>query len=206
MRRPIPSAFGKPTQEHDQVMRQPPGRLAGLLKGITVRTPPIVEDVAIRREMDLLRRHIASPTLDAAFCEECDRDVVPVIVRMAEGLGVRVDQGELDEITQDLIPVIMRLKYRFNFPRPWQVSAALGTPLLRFVSPSSQTPSYPSGHSIQAAVACTLLSERSPQDARSFDRLATSIGVPRLQLGVHFPMDVVEGLKIGREIGRRIAG
>lgn len=131
--------------------------------------------------------------------------MVPAICSVAAAHGVDADPDELREMLSDLIPVILRLKYHFNFPRPWQVSHAVGLPLRRIVSDSALTPSYPSGHAMQAATACSALATRFPHAARQLDNIAGAIGASRLQLGVHFPMDVRVGLKIGRQIGRRIA-
>lgn len=204
MRIPIPERFGDPTPEHLRVMRDTPTRFHGALSGISV-PPPIQDDATFRQEMKTLLRHVASPELDPEFCESVDQDMTPAIIQFARKNGAEASSEEIDDLIDDLKPVIMRLKYKFNTPRPWQVSPAIGMPLRRFVSESSQTPSYPSGHAIQAAAACTLLGERHPAAARDMDRLARTIGLSRLELGVHFPMDVFAGLKLGREIGRRIA-
>jgi hypothetical protein len=202
---PIPQKYGDPTQEHLRIMRAQPSRLRGVMKGITVPPPPSVDDPRVGEEMRVLLRHVASPALDPAFCEENDRDMAPTILRRASALGADVDPAEIADLISDLIPVIMRVKYEFNFPRPWQVAPAMGLSLRRLSTTSSSTPSYPSGHAIQAAAACSLIAERNSRCAREMDRLARMIGLTRLQLGVHFPMDILQGLKIGREIGRRIA-
>jgi len=204
MIKPIPTQFGDPTPEHLRLMNDIPSRFRGALSGISV-PPPSQDDETLRREMKTLLRHVASPELDPEFCESVDQDMTPAIMQFAQRNGVEAATDEIDDLMDDLKPVIMRLKYKFNTPRPWQVSPSLGTNLRRFVSLSSQTPSYPSGHAIQAAAACTLLGERHPSAARELDRFARSIGLSRLELGVHFPMDVFAGLKLGREIGRRIA-
>ncbi len=158
----------------------------------------------MRQELMQTREHVASPRLDPAFCEEVDEDMVPSICSIAASHGVHADPDEIYEVVDDLIPVILRLKYHFNFPRPWQVSSAIGAPLRRWDSPSALSPSYPSGHAIQAGTVCALLGKRFPHASRELDRIASAIGVTRLQLGVHFPMDIVVGLKAGRQIGHRM--
>lgn len=205
MKTPIPVHFGDPTPAHMQMMRVVPDRFGGgVLAGITVPPPPHADTGVLRRELQQTREHVATPALDPLFCEEVDADMVPAICSIAASHGVDVDPDEIASIVSDLIPVILRLKYRFNMPRPWQVASAVGSPLRRWDTPSSMTPSYPSGHAMQAGAACSLLSVRSPHAARELDRVAAAIGVSRLQLGVHFPMDVVAGLRAGRQIGRRI--
>jgi len=201
---PIPTRFGDPSPEHLKMMQVVPERFDGSLTGIIVPPPPPINFESMRTELATTMRHTADPQLDPVFCEQVDSDMVPPIVMLAREHGIDVDPEEIAGVISDLIPVILRLKYRFNTPRPWQVSSSLGASLRRLASPSSMTPSYPSGHAIQAATACTALGERFPHAARDLSALASAIGMSRLQLGVHFPVDVVVGLKIGKQIGRRI--
>jgi hypothetical protein len=182
-----------------------PRRIAGALKGISVEPPPPVDSEQARDELRRTMEHVASARIHPEFCEAVDQDLLSPILAALEKRGFQVDSGELSEISDDLIPLILRIKYRFNFPRPWQISSALGLPLRRFVSPSAETPSYPSGHAIQAGALCCLLGERHPEVARDLNRVATLIGMTRLQLGVHFPMDVLTGLRVGRAIGSRLS-
>lgn len=206
MKMPIPTRFGEPTPQHLQAMSEVPARYSGgVLEGVVVPPPPHPDSDETRRELMQTREHVSSPRLDPGFCERVDADMIPAICSIASAHGVNSDPDELSEIVSDLIPVILRLKYRFNFPRPWQVSAAVGAPLRRWDSPSALTPSYPSGHAMQAGAVCALLAARNPAAARQLDQIAAAIGVSRLQLGVHFPMDIVAGLRAGRQIGRRIA-
>jgi len=200
-----PLRFGDPTPQHIQTMRARMHRIPrSALAGITVSPPPSADSDQIRMELSQTREHTASPRFDPTFCEEVDMDMVPMICSIAGAHGVEVDPEELREIVSDLIPLIMRLKYHFNFPRPWQVSAAVGSPLIRWQSPSAETPSYPSGHAIQAGAACSYLAARNPRATRELDRAAAAVGLTRLQLGVHFPMDIVAGLRAGRQIGSKI--
>jgi membrane-associated phospholipid phosphatase len=149
--------------------------------------------------------HVAASQHDPEFCEAVDKDLLLPVLTLLEKKGIEEDGDELRALVVDLIPAIMRIKYRFNFPRPWQISRAVGLPLMRFASPSAETPSYPSGHALQAGAVCSLLAVRHPEISRELDRIATTIGLTRLQLGVHFPMDIVAGLRVGRHVGRRIA-
>ena len=205
MLRPIPTHFGDPSPAHISAMRSPPKRFQGVLKGVAVSPPPRPDSDIVRGELLTLMRSVRSPTLDPELCEELDHDFIHHIAAAARRAGAEVAEDELTETSDELIPVILKLKYHFNFPRPWQVAPAYGINLWRLDTPSALSPSYPSGHAIQAGALCSLIAERFPQTARAMDAASTDVGISRLQLGVHFPMDVVEGLRLGRTIGRRIA-
>jgi len=62
------------------------------------------------------------------------------------------------------------------------------------------TSSFPSGHTLAAFCAATLLAE-GPADAAAYLGLAAAVGVSRVQLGDHHPSDVVGGALAGTATG-----
>ncbi len=200
----VPTKFGDLTRDHRALMSDVPSRIARACRGVTVPGPMDPRSDAMRKELLATLRHIASPSLDEQTMCEIDQDMIPHIIAAAEESGCDYDEEEIRGIVADLVPAIMRMKYRFNMPRPWQVAPAYGLSLLRLQSDSAETPSYPSGHAIQAAVACGVLSARNPFAARALDQAAEEIGESRLALGLHFPIDVLVGLRVGRQIADNI--
>ena len=67
----------------------------------------------------------------------------------------------------------------------------LGTPLF---------PAYPSGTSNYSGAAGDVLGYLFPDDAKMWKERATEAGMSRLYGGVHWRIDVVEGLKMGRSV------
>jgi hypothetical protein len=186
------------------MMRVVPERFSGVLRGISVPAPPAPDSDALREELLQTMRHTQSPEVGDEFSRVIDRDMVPYICSVAECYGAEADPEELGELLRDLIPVIMRVKYAFNTPRPWQLAPAYGLSIRRLASPSAETPAYPSGHAIQAAAACGLVASRFPSASRPLTVAAERIGQSRLELGVHYPIDVLQGLRIGRQIAARM--
>nr|WP_319387397.1 phosphatase PAP2 family protein [uncultured Roseibium sp.] len=80
----------------------------------------------------------------------------------------------------------------YDYPRPFEISSAV-EPL----GDARPVASYPSGHSIRAVVYARLLAEVFPEKADELADLATRIGHGRVVAGVHYPMDVSEGQKLG---------
>lgn len=186
------------------MMRVVPERFAGVLKGLTVPAPPAADSEAMRGELLQTMRHTQSPEVGDEFSRAVDMDMVPYICSVADCYGAEADPEELGELLRDLVPVILRVKYAFNTPRPWQLAPAYGLSIRRLASPSAETPSYPSGHAIQAAAACGLVASRFPAVTRHMTRAAERIGQSRLELGVHYPIDVLQGLRVGRQIAVRM--
>jgi membrane-associated phospholipid phosphatase len=63
-----------------------------------------------------------------------------------------------------------------------------------------RTSSFPSGHTLAAFSAGTLLAENKAEGA-AFVAVATAVGVSRVHLGDHHPSDVVGGALIGTALG-----
>lgn len=112
-------------------------------------------------------------------------------------------------------------KYSWNIERPEQYIQKHIDPSWQPFHPTPNFPSYPSGHAVFGATACTILeavigtnytfTDKSHDNRSEFngeERTFTSIkemGVEnaysRLYMGVHYPEDCEAGLKLGYQIG-----
>jgi hypothetical protein len=104
-----------------------------------------------------------------------------------------VNKEELVEIKnnidEDVIPIIVKLKYHYQRLRPIQLSKILEVNLVPFETMTTNTPSYPSGHTIQSRIYAEVIGNKYPQFYKSLHDLATEIMWSRLYLGVHYPSD-----------------
>lgn len=99
-----------------------------------------------------------------------------------------VVDSAIDEVRADYDAV----KGVYDYPRPFEINSAV-EPL----GDARPVASYPSGHSIRAIVYARLLAEVFPEKSDELLDLATRIGHGRVVAGVHYPMDVSEGQKLG---------
>lgn len=115
-------------------------------------------------------------------------------------------------------------KYHYNLERPETFITKHFAPNWRPVNPSPPFPSYPSGHSMMGAAAAKALAmvfgdqceltDKSPETRKefrvkprhfhSFEEMAGENAISRILLGVHYRMDVEEGLRLGEMIGEEI--
>ncbi|MBM7865971.1 vanadium-dependent haloperoxidase [Heliomicrobium gestii] len=99
----------------------------------------------------------------------------------------------------DAFVVTWYYKYLWDVARPNQLDQKLVT----FIC-TPKFPSYPSGHSVVAGTAEVILSYFFPPESQRLQELAEEDSLSRLYGGVHFPADLSEGLRLGRQIGRII--
>lgn len=119
--------------------------------------------------------------------------------RFAPVLGAslfEVDGLELKLTIDDAIDQVRAdydaLKAVYDLPRPFQVNDEVHP-----VGDARPVASYPSGHAIRAAVYARLLSAVFPKHEDALLDLSRRIAFGRVIAGVHYPVDVVAGRKLG---------
>lgn len=129
-----------------------------------------------------------------------DEDVIGVFEAYLQTCGHKMNREYYEEVLKELIPIIMELKNEYNRERPQQTAKRLGVKLQFDNMPSSDCPSYPSGHSMQAFVTAGMLSEEFPDQKDALLQLAEMVAQSRIDRGVHFPTDIAFGRKLAFEL------
>lgn len=107
------------------------------------------------------------------------------------GLDRQEVYDTIKQIHDDVVPLIVKLKYHYQRVRPYQLSHILSMRLYPFESATSMTPSYPSGHSIQSKLYADVLGNKYPKFYKQLQALAADISESRLAMGLHYPSDVI---------------
>jgi len=186
---------------------RPPTRLesAIIAKGSSIfppipprhRIPPIA-DISMEnmyKELEAVERAIEGND-DLTISVMADEDVIAPFVVFLNSQGVEMDAQVRDTVEKYLdasIPIILKEKFRFRFPRPFKFKD-LDRP---YISTTGDTPSYPSGHSLQSRFAARMLSRFYPQYHNQLMEIGERIGWGRVQMGVHFPQDHYAGRRLG---------
>jgi membrane-associated phospholipid phosphatase len=104
----------------------------------------------------------------------------------------------MSELIKKSGSVILKLKYHYNRPRPFQWAKENNVELNGVDLESSQSPSFPSGHAGQAVITALVLSELYPELEEKLKDLAQEISYSRNMAKVHYPSDT----KVGKEVAR----
>ena len=94
------------------------------------------------------------------------------------------------ELHKDIVPLLVKLKYKYNRARPQQVAYYRNVRLFPFRSKSADSPSYPSGHCFQSRIYAEVLGNTYPKYYKALSDLATDISLSRQYIGVHYPSDI----------------
>jgi len=106
----------------------------------------------------------------------------------------------IDDIDKDISPLIIKLKYFYQRPRPYQLANYYKLKLFPINTKSGHSPSYPSGHTTQAYVILTILGNLLPEFYQKSKKMIDDVAYSRCYMGVHYQTDNDFAFKIGKEI------
>lgn len=158
--------------------------------------PEVAEDL-----MKIVQEIKKQTPEDAVFIDKADKNKEELFVEMLREKGVEVKEETLKNVTYYLDPITFRLKYLFNYPRPYQVAFLRDIPMYPSKSTDACSPSYPSGHSIDSLCLGVVLSKKYPEHQEAIMKLAYRISMSRYISGIHFSFDKSFGEQIGLYIG-----
>lgn len=115
-----------------------------------------------------------------------------------EEAGYKWDGAYFKQLIDEAASITIRLKYKWNRPRPFQLGPILGIDVCKEQSSTAKTPSFPSGHSAQSRLVALVLADRHPELKKKLIKIADEISLSRLVGGHHFPSDIKYGEFLGQ--------
>lgn len=118
-----------------------------------------------------------------------DQDLILLFKKYAkEKIGQEMDDL-IDDCIKDIKPILTKVKFKFQRPRPYQLAEYYKIRLFPYCSRATLTPSYPSGHTFQAVVLTELIGNKYPEHYEYLSNLTQDIATSRVFLGLHYPTD-----------------
>ena len=159
------------------------------IKPFKKKKPPVDSGYTTRTEINELKKI----PLKKDFVKKYD-DIEAAFAKTAKEQGVKdYDKKIAARLIKDSAPVILELKKYHDRPRPYE----LDKKLTAFKMKSMETPSYPSGHSVQGFLIGNYLSDKYPKSRKGFMATAKNISYSRRVARAHYKSDS----KVGEEIG-----
>ncbi len=127
-----------------------------------------------------------------------DDDYLQWFKKCIEKAGLEYDEVYFRNLIKDVGSISIRLKYKFNRPRPFQLGPVLGIDVTKYQSDSAKTPAFPSGHTMGSTLVACILSKKYPELKDKLMKLADKVSLSRVVGGHHYKSDIDYGKQIGK--------
>ena len=187
-----PEEWGTPTKHHTDVLHRKYKVLVEEPKAYLdeLSSPPDNET-----EIKTIKQYQKDASRVDKEIREQDKDLVKPFLDYLKENDLSIDEDYIEAVAQDVNKIVHHVKFKFNRPRPAQVSDIEPTP-----NKAGYSPAYPSGHATQSTVLAGILSKIYPEHADDFNNIASKIGLNRLRAGLHYPSDHRAGQALGMKI------
>ena len=186
----------KPSKKHEKRMEKDLGIFDGFpIKDFMKNKPPKNSSEEAMDELILID---SLPVIDK-FVKSTDH-IFNHFKEYFKKNKLELPEKELKDILKHTSPIILKLKYHYNRPRPQQLAHEKGLDFHQQPLESARTPSYPSGHSTQGRLLAHILSDKYPKHETEIKKLGNEIGTGRLVAKVHYPSDDVFGKELGDKL------
>lgn len=118
--------------------------------------------------------------------------------KVVEDAGLEYDKTYFKRLIKEAASITIRLKYKFNRPRPFQLGPVLGIDVTKYQSSTAKTPSFPSGHTTQAVLVACVLGKKYPELKEKLMKVADKVSLSRVVGGHHYPSDIEYGNQLGK--------
>ena len=144
-------------------------------------------------EIDKVIQVMKEKKLSPSRIKECDLNLRDMLMRI-----VGENKKDYEEFIKDIDAYTMQEKMRYRRARPFQFSDKID----KYKTTTVATPSFPSGHSMEAYALATVLAHKHPKKKKELMETADDNSHSRIQMGVHYPSDAKAGKQIGELLGR----
>ncbi|WP_136659087.1 phosphatase PAP2 family protein [Nitratireductor sp. XY-223] len=165
--------------------------------------PPARDSAEFKTQMDIVLWLQKTRTPEQVAFAEQPLDLerfAPIISASLVEVDGRLLKETLDGVIDEVRMDYDAVKGVFDEPRPFQVDERVQP-----VGDARPVAAYPSGHAIRATVYGTLLSGIFPEHEAEIMDLAQQVGYGRVVAGVHYPVDVTAGQKLGAAYAEVVA-
>lgn len=158
---------------------------------------PLENSNSFEEDLDEVRRCVKNPSLSKKFLDKSHFKSEDLFKKLLKDEDI--DWKKLDKILEEFDGVIVRLKFKYNRPRPYIFFKERKEDI---ETKESGSPSFPSGHAAFSYFVSDYLSEILPNKRRELEKLASLICQSRIDNGVHFPSDISAGRFVGEQAAK----
>lgn len=142
-----------------------------------------------KKELPKVLETMKNKPVDKKLINDLDKNNLKMMLDV-----VGENKKDYEEFIRDVDIYTMKLKMKYGRKRPYEISE------IKSVTDTDDSPSFPSGHAIEAHALEKVLSAKFPDKADELESMANKISLSRVQMGNHFPSDIIVGKKVGHLI------
>ena len=142
-----------------------------------------------KKELPKVLETMKNKPVDKKLINDLDKNNLKMMLDV-----VGENKKDYEEFIRDVDIYTMKLKMKYGRKRPYEISK------IESVTDTDDSPSFPSGHAIEAHALEKVLSAKFPDKADELESMANKISLSRVQMGNHFPSDIIVGKKVGHLI------
>ena len=176
-----------------------------LISEVSIPHKPFPENASrkTRNELQWLLNY-NNGVIDKQVSKDGD-DVKKVFEKYCKDNNLKYDKEYYSKILKESQRIILKLKYHYNRPRPYQIAEYYGISDFKIHNlDSAKTPSYPSGHTTQAHLIAELLGKEHSGHYTQLKQLADFVSESRLMARAHYPSDCRFGKEVAQVIATRV--
>tara|TARA_R100001163_G_C4968012_1_gene129099 strand:+ start:162 stop:689 length:528 start_codon:yes stop_codon:yes gene_type:complete len=159
------------------------------IKPFKKKKPPSDGSYTTHTELNELRKI----PLNKSFVKKFD-DIESAFAKTAKDNNIKdYDKKIAADFIKKSAPIILDLKKYHNRKRPYELDKKLKAVVLK----SMQTPSYPSGHSVQGTGIAKMLADKYPKAKSAFLQTGKNISYSRRVAHAHYLSDSKDGDQLG---------
>lgn len=197
-------AYGNPNQNHVSWLNRE-SYLDTLFAEITHFTFPKNSSEATKEELNYLITRIKETQVDKEkqkLYQTFDIYLDEYYIKFLSQYDIPREkvQPVIESIHDDIKPLIVKLKYFFQRPRPFQLAYYYKLKLMSFMTLGADSPSFPSGHAIESKVLSEVLGNMFPQLYAPLSKIADEVCDSRIGLGIHYQSDIDVGIYVAEKI------
>ena len=166
---------------------------------LTITPPPANDSNETRTELFKLLAY-NDGVIDRKMVKEFD-DMREPYMELVNKYNLDVTKDDLQQIIDEGAKFTLKIKYKFNRPRPYQIAEHYGIEdFKRHKLDTAKTPSYPSGHALQGRLIGLILTDKDPEHQNEYMAVSQKISDSRIMARAHYPSDKEYGEKLADEL------
>ena len=167
-----------------------------------VQLPPANSSQQTKDELETMANANLLHKNPAKLEEKYDKEFLWAFEKLVKEANEDWDDVYFNKLVKEAASITIRLKYKFNRPRPFQLGKVLGIEVTKYSSSTAKTPAFPSGHTTQAVLVACVIGKKYPELKEEAMKIADKVSLSRLVGGHHYPSDI----EYGKQLGKWISG